>query len=87
MRKNLERSFGIYTNSLFFVLSIALLFLVFEAIGDMPVTRRAIEGAYTAGSLPIANVNILQIVVIGLVGLLVVGMLFMIQIRHYPKTA
>jgi len=87
MEKKAERFFGIYVNSLFFVLSIALLFLVFEAISSMPVAQSAIGGVYTANSIPIANVNIVQIIVIGFVGLLVVGMLFMVQIKHSPKMA
>ena len=82
MKKKVERLFGLYTNSLFFVLSIALLFLVFEAIGSKPVAQSAIGGAYTASSLPMAAVSITQVIVIGAIGLLVVGMLFMIQTKH-----
>lgn len=82
MRKQVQRFCSLYTNSLFFVLSIALLFLVFEAIGDEPNTQGAIEGAYTTSSLPIVNIEVTQVVVIGLTGLMVVGMLFLIQIRY-----
>jgi len=85
MKKNLELFCSQYANSLFVVLSIALLFLVFESIDQKPMTQSAIGGVYTANSLPIATVDIAQVIAIGAVGLLVVGIIFAVQIKYETK--
>ncbi|MFH0927045.1 MAG: hypothetical protein V1822_00515 [Candidatus Micrarchaeota archaeon] len=83
MKKEVGRLCGLYTDSLFFVLLVALVFLVFEALGPISQGTGTAGGvAYTANSLPFAAINPFEVIVIGLVGLLVVGMLFMSRMGH-----
>ena len=81
MEKKTEHTMTAYVNSFFLVLAIALLFLAFEAIGSNPKLEGAVGGAYTANALPIAEINLLQIIIIGCTGLLLVGTLFLLEIK------
>ena len=74
MSRQLEHLFSVYTNSLLFILSIALLLLIFEATNFEPRLQNFADGMYTSNSLPVANISVMQTVLIGCTGLLSIGL-------------